>query len=282
MNPVTVRNIKIGEGMPKICVPIVGMTEEEILSEARNAVTLPVDLVEWRGDWFKDIDQPEEVKRVLAGLREILKEMPLLFTFRTAEEGGERKIDTSDYEALNRMVMETGYADIIDVEYFIGRVGKKTDFENKKDQDKEGHDEKDQNISVPSEIVCNLIASAHTYDVKVIASNHDFEKTPQKDVLISRLKGMQNAGADIAKIAVMPQKKADVLELLCATEEMYRLYGRIPLITMSMSGDGLISRMCGEIFGSAITFGSAGKASAPGQIAAGELKNVLNIIHNNL
>ena len=31
MNSVKVRNITIGEGTPKICVPIVGVTKEEIL-----------------------------------------------------------------------------------------------------------------------------------------------------------------------------------------------------------------------------------------------------------
>ena len=124
INAVTVRKIKIGEGMPKICVPVVGVTEEEILSEARNAVTFPVDLVEWRGDWFADIAQPEPVKRVLAGLREILGEMPLLFTFRTAAEGGERKIDASDYEDINGMVIGTGYADMVDVEFFMGQTEK--------------------------------------------------------------------------------------------------------------------------------------------------------------
>ena len=33
MNTVNVRNIVIGEGIPKICVPIVGKTKEELLSE---------------------------------------------------------------------------------------------------------------------------------------------------------------------------------------------------------------------------------------------------------
>ena len=36
MKPVTVRNVKIGKGMPKICVPIVGVTKEEIYEEAKN------------------------------------------------------------------------------------------------------------------------------------------------------------------------------------------------------------------------------------------------------
>ena len=35
MNPVVVRNVKIGEGIPKICVPIVGITREEILESGK-------------------------------------------------------------------------------------------------------------------------------------------------------------------------------------------------------------------------------------------------------
>ena len=34
MKTVQVRNVIIGEGRPKICVPIVGQTKEEILTEA--------------------------------------------------------------------------------------------------------------------------------------------------------------------------------------------------------------------------------------------------------
>ena len=36
MNTVKVRNIEIGAGIPKICVPIVGVTREEILAAAEN------------------------------------------------------------------------------------------------------------------------------------------------------------------------------------------------------------------------------------------------------
>ena len=51
---------------------------------------------------------------------------------------------------------------------------------------------------------------------------------------------------------------------------------------MSMGGTGLISRLCGEVFGSALTFGAVGKVSAPGQINAEDLRSVLNLIHQNL
>lgn len=49
---------------------------------------------------------------------------------------------------------------------------------------------------------------------------------------------MQELGADIPKIAVMPQSRKDVLTLLSATEEMASKYADRPIITMSMSATG--------------------------------------------
>ena len=96
---------------------------------------------------------------------------------------------------------------------------------------------------------------------------------------MARLQKMQEFGADLPKIAVMPQCRKDVLTLLAATEEMAGTYADRPIITMSMAKDGVISRICGEVFGSALTFGTAGKASAPGQIEVERLREVLEIFH---
>ena len=49
-------------------------------------------------------------------------------------------------------------------------------------------------------------------------------------------------------------------------------YGTTPFITMSMGGTGVISRLAGEVFGSAFTFGAGKEAIAPGQIPVGELE----------
>ncbi|MBN7774489.1 type I 3-dehydroquinate dehydratase [Clostridium aminobutyricum] len=253
MNIVQVRNIKLGEGLPKICVPIVGSTKEEILQQAEEIVKLDIDIIEWRADWFDGVFDAEAVHEVLCALRKLLEETPLLFTFRTAKEGGEKEISSSDYLDLNRKVAGTTLADLIDVEAF---------FEE--------------------ETVRTLIKLAHEKGVKVVASNHDFEKTPVKEEIINRLRKMQELGADLPKLAVMPQCKQDVLTLLSATLEMHEKYADRPIITMSMADDGAISRMVGEIFGSALTFGSAKKASAPGQWEVSELKQVLEIIHNRL
>ena len=61
MKTIQIRNITIGEGRPKICVPVVGQTEEDILREAAGLVSLPVDVVEWRADWFQDVFDIEKV-----------------------------------------------------------------------------------------------------------------------------------------------------------------------------------------------------------------------------
>ena len=250
MNPVIVRKIKIGEGIPKICVPIVGVTKEAIIEEAKTIAALSADIVEWRADWYEDVFLFEDVRSVLKSLREILQETPLLFTIRTAKEGGEKSIDNATYIALNKAVIESGEIDLLDVELFSG-----------------------------DKVVEEIIGYAHQNQVKVIASNHDFEKTPSKEEIISRLQKMQEMGADILKIAVMPKSTKDVITLLSATEEMSTNYAKQPIVTMSMSREGLISRLAGEIFGSAITFGAAGKASAPGQIPVQELRKVLEILH---
>lgn len=253
MNTVKVRNIEIGSGVPKICVPIVGVTKDEIIAEAKTFDSIPVDVVEWRVDWFEGVFEFDKVEDVLKDLREVLKDTPILFTFRTSKEGGEKAIDNDVYVELNQNAAKTGLIDLVDVEMFTGEAE-----------------------------VAAIIETAHSCGVKVVASNHDFHKTPEKDEIVSRLCKMQEAGADIPKIAVMPQNKKDVLTLLAATEEMYTEHADRPIITMSMAGTGVVSRLCGEVFGSALTFGAAGKASAPGQMGVEDLKTVLSLLHKSL
>ena len=250
MNTIKVRDIEIGAGAPKIIVPIVGVTKEDILNEAKTFDSIPVDVVEWRVDWFEHVFEFDKVEDVLKDLRNVLGNIPLLLTFRTKKEGGEKAIDTKDYKELNLRAAKTGYVDFIDVEIFTG-----------------------------DDVVREIIDGAHAAGVRIIASNHDFFKTPAKSDIIYRLRKMQDMGADIPKIAVMPQSRRDVLTLLCATEEMVTDYADRPIITMSMAGTGVISRLCGEVFGSSMTFGAAKKASAPGQMGVNDLNTVLDLLH---
>ena len=88
--------------------------------------------------------------------------------------------------------------------------------------------------------------------------------------------GKEQAGADLPKLAVMPNSPSDVLELLAATAEMAEQHPETPVITMSMGALGAVSRLCGETFGSAMTFANPGQASAPGQVALDVVNEVLD------
>ena len=253
MNTLKVRSLVLGEGIPAICIPNVGKTREEIISLTKKYMDMPMNLMEWRADWFEDVENIEKVTEVLAEVRKTLGDTPLLFTFRTKREGGVSELDTKSYVSLNKAVAALGLADLIDVEIFTGDA-----------------------------VVTDLISAIHNCNTKVVASNHDFHKTPAKSELIYRLRKMQDMGADIPKIAVMPRSRKDVLTLLAATEEMASNYADRPIITMSMSGMGNISRIACEAFGSCLTFGSGDKASAPGQIHAQELHGLLKSIHQAL
>ena len=55
MKPLKIKNLILGEGIPKICVPIVGTSPEEIEAAALALSDVPADVVEWRADWLKGI-----------------------------------------------------------------------------------------------------------------------------------------------------------------------------------------------------------------------------------
>jgi 3-dehydroquinate dehydratase I len=250
---ITVKGITIGEGLPKICVSLIGQSLPQILEEVNHLKTLDADIVEWRVDFFEQVEQIDAVRAALQEIRAVLMQTPLIFTFRSAKEGGEREITVDYYFELNKVIAESGLADLIDVELF--------------------HEE---------EAVKTLIDSSHRNGVYVIVSNHDFQQTPPKEELLSRLCKAQELGGDIPKIAVMPTSSADVLTLLDAANTMNEQFADRPFITMSMAGKGVISRLAGEVFGSAITFGAAKTASAPGQVPVKELRSVLQLLHSNL
>lgn len=250
---VEVRGIQFGEGKPKICVPLIGKNNVELMEEAKALKTLKLDVVEWRIDHHQDVEDISKMEEALKELRNELGDMPLLVTFRSKKEGGEREVSVAYYAELNKAMAATGMADMIDVELFTG-----------------------------DEIVKEIVDFAHSKGIKVVMSNHDFFKTPAKEEIVSRLCKMQEMNADLPKIAVMPQTTDDILTLLSATNEMVTKHADRPIITMSMAGMGVVSRLAGEAFGSALTFGAAKAASAPGQVPVEKLAQVLEIMHESL
>ncbi len=253
MKNVKIRDLVIGTGMPKICVSITSMFFDEIVKEAeyiQQNLSDVVDLIEFRVDYFQDVFKQEKMQELLKCVRGAIKDIPLIFTFRTFKEGGEKEISLIEYEQLLSCAILSGDIDLVDIE-----------------------------IMFDTTVYNNILKLAKDNNVKVIASNHDFKQTPAKDEIVSMLMKMDNSGADIPKIAVMPRDREDVLVLLQASSIAKTCIDK-PFVTISMGKIGAVSRMSGEIFGSCITFATAKKVSAPGQIDVTLLNKILKVLHS--
>jgi 3-dehydroquinate dehydratase I len=247
-----IRGITVGEGKPKIIVPIIEKNEALIIEKAKSMLRFPIDVIEWRADAFEDVFDREKTLAVLRDLRNIFPNKILVFSFRTLKEGGDREISSEAYTQLNQIAAESGVVDMVDVAL----------------------------ISC-TDIAAENITRIHNAGVLVMGSYHNFVDTPEKAVLIRTLMKMQGMGADISKIAVMPNNADDLLTLLNATYETASKYGDKPIVATAMSPAGLLSRLAGEIFGSSMTYGAIGEATAPGQISVELLDDVLNLLHGD-
>lgn len=183
-----------------------------------------------------------------ARLGERIGQIPLIFTVRTKREGGNFSSSQEAYVKLLEETAKNSEIDLMDVELFW-------------------------EVPVMERLICKI----QQVGKKVIASNHHFEGTPKQEVLEEILRKMEESPADMRKLAVMPRKEEEVLELLSATLQGSRT-GEKPLITMSMGKMGAVSRICGELFGSCVTFGTAGQESAPGQMGIRELRSFLRAL----
>jgi 3-dehydroquinate dehydratase-1 len=242
MQTIKVKNLVLGSGTPKIIVPIMPTDAHVLNSQLAQYQQADFDMLEWRADYVSALDITN-----LESMSTILRKafnLPILFTFRTKQEGGEQTITPADYVAINKAMIDSGNVDMIDLELSLG-------------------DE-----------VADIVAYAHSKSVHVVASSHDFAKTPPKEEIINKFKAMQSVGADICKIAVMPNTAADVLTIMTATYEASQCIDK-PLIAISMGKLGAVSRVAGELMGSCATFGTVGASSAPGQLAADTLREML-------
>ncbi len=244
----TIKGKIFSSDRPIICVPIMEAEAEDIVDEAMRLELEGVEMIEWRLDAFSQVDEPAKVRQVLSRLRYYVQNTILLLTFRSKAQGGLREVSSGKLLALYEMVAASGCVDMVDVEYFA--------------------------LDEAEMFIENMKAQG----VAVISSHHDFEKTPAEGEIEDILETMAKSGADIVKLAVMPESPEDVLRLLAQTNAFAKIHKDIPVVTMSMGKIGAISRISGKRFGSCITFGAGKNASAPGQIPHKDLKHILTWI----
>lgn len=247
---VTVRNKVIGGPDFLICMPLVAAKKPDLLKKAATIKRFDPDLLEWRIDAYDHVQDIDHSMDTLAELRTQFSETPLVFTCRIHSEGGLKKLAGGQRQHLLTAAMASGNLDIIDIE-----LCNDTDF------------------------IQSVMKTARKSSVRIILSYHNFDTTPDETFIFDTLLKARDLGADIAKVAVMPRKKHDVLTLLSATLRARQQGLKIPAITMSMGRQGILTRLAGGLFGSDVTFASGATSSAPGQLPVESLRRAMAALY---
>lgn len=219
-----------------------GNNTDALQNNARLAIASQPDLVELRIDGLNGLSD-KNAPTLLSPLRELIP-CPLLLTYRTERDGGPGSPDIDFYLALYHALIKARIMDLLDVE-----------------------------ISVGAEAFASIRQAC---PLPIVASWHSFTETPSADQMVTRLLYMQSLGADIAKIAVMPNCESDISALLeaarLAEKEM-----QIPMILIGMGTLGQVTRTSCAQFHSCLTFATAGAASAPGQMDVETVRKAIQI-----
>lgn len=246
--PIKIGDKVLGGEKPLICISLTSNDELSLEKEMEKAMDLSPDVIEWRIDYFDKSSDVNRVNNILEILKNKAKNIPMIFTCRSYLEGGFKKIEDETKFELIKNAVQLGNVDIVDVELSFDK--RKTDY---------------------------IKSLAVKHNIALIISYHNFKETPSEEDIVEIIKEEIINGADIAKVAVMPNNQGDVLKLMSATliarEAIYN-----PIITMSMGSLGAISRVAGWIFGSDLTFAAGEKASAPGQLPIRDLKILMEVL----
>jgi len=184
------------------------------------------DAVEFRMDLASD---------PLAALEDYDGELPVLATNRAVWEGGEADDDEARLADLAEAA-ELACVGAVDVELKSLTAG-------------EGE---------------RVAERARRTGTSVVASVHDFERTPPKPDLRGDLETATEV-ADVGKLAVTAERRSDVLDLLAVTHEFDAAGERVA--TMAMGAPGRHSRAVAPLYGSKIGYAPVdpADATAPGQ-----------------
>ena len=232
---------------PKICVPLTPMDETDLKRQLEkiHQQSADIDLIEWRADYWQG-DLEEGLEMVSKHLHNCHK--PLLFTIRTAKEGGEKDVSSAEYERLIRMSGKYSCFMMYDLQLAL--------------------------VKQSGGVLRVLMDDLHKAKKRIILSYHDFYATPSDEQMLAILKEEESLGADLVKLAVMPQTETDCDRLMQVSKTFTQTHAT-PAITISMGELGVKSRIQVRESGSCITFASASVSSAPGQLPASRLRKLL-------
>ena len=226
MNTVCIGQVELGR-VPRVVGTI---TTRAALPSAVRTLRYDCDIVEVRLDLI-GVDTPDglaECRTIEAAGR------PVLFTLRSANEGGKWTAPDQDRLPLITSALET--VSCVDVEFLSGICGE----------------------------VCGQAAQGGK---PVVVSYHNFQRTPGLAELEDILWKMRELPAAIPKLTTMVTQAADVETL----KSLLARHRDKPLCVIGMGDKAAETRVLFPSLGSCLTYGYIDAPSAPGQFSASEL-----------
>ena len=201
-----------------------------------------VDVVEIRLDAMQEFDIPALCNRI---------DTPLLFTNRAIWEGGNAKDPDKERikPLLQAVEMQAAYIDL--------------------------------ELKTPSAFRQELLEAIQASVTRMIISYHDFDSTPESEILSEILHNQAESGAHIGKIVTMARSPQDVLRVLHLQCEAQKL--DFPLIAFCMGEEGRLSRVVTLLLGGYMTYAALDEslATAPGQFSVRGLIKAIAAVTGN-
>lgn len=234
MKKLKIRSMILGEGREKLICPITEPDADAALEIARVLVSSYADAVELRADLSRDAGNIERLRALTRQMRDVLGDMPLMFTYRTEGAKTPPALDDDARRVLLEGIIKDGAADMVDIEH-----------------------------TLPS--AAELIALARERGVVTVYSMHDFDTLP-KNLALARFVGKaRRLHADVAKIACATRSPDELIRLLKFTKLSLRFIGA-PLIAAVPMDEQPTGRLMAGLYGSCMCFCSYGEPCAPGQL----------------
>ena len=148
----------IGGELPLVCLPLVGDSRAKIVKEAQALTKLQPDLLEWRIDGYDEVERIEACLLLLQEVRDVIGDIPLIFTCRIISEGGLKEISPERRLKLYLAAIATGEIDLVDVELCNDKA-----------------------------FIETIKTQARDNSVSLILSYHNFELTPAESFIYGKL-----------------------------------------------------------------------------------------------
>jgi len=120
-----------------------------------------------------------------------------------------------------------------------------------------------------------LVGEFRGNDVDLIVSHHDFDTTPEREILTAIIEECAGYG-DVAKVATFPEDLSDALTLLGALHEATE--AGIDAAGIAMGSVGSHTRVIGHVYGSKLGYAPLGDDDseyAPGQLPLRTLRTLV-------